>query len=182
MAQARTFVPIASIILASTLLLAGCHSKTAPTPENYMLALNNHFIDHPECLLPDAPRFPFETSDPEKTKQMDSLVKAQLLTVSKEFSIHASRYTPTVTGARAVPRFCYGHRKITAIESSTPPAQANGFPETQVTYRYTMTEVPVWAESAEVQAAFPAMAAATSGSSVGKATLASTMAGWQIPD
>jgi hypothetical protein len=108
---------------------------------------------------------------------------APLLTVAKEAGgLHASRYTPTVTGARSAPRFCYGHRLVTAIDAFTPPAQANGFPETQVTYRYAIKNVPVWARTPEVQAAFPAMAQATTSVSTAKATLAGTSAGWQVPD
>lgn len=178
MARARIILPA----FVAALLLAGCHSKTAVAPENFTAALNAHFVDHPDCLMPDAPRFPFETSEPEKTRQMDSLVKAQLLTVAKEPSIHASRYTPTTTGARAVPRFCYGHRAVTSIDSFTPPTQSNGFPETQVTFHYEMKDVPVWAKTPEVQAAFPAMAHAISEPSSGKATLAKTMAGWSVPE
>ncbi len=179
MVHVRLAVPA----VVAALLLAGCHSKTSATPDNFIKALNAHYLDHAECLMPDAPRFPFETSDPEKLRQMDSLVKAQLLTVAKETSIHVSRYTPTTTGARVVPRFCYGHRNITGIDSFTPPVVAKGgFPETQVTYRYTLEDVPVWAKTPEVQAAFPEMAKASSGTSVDHATLAKTLVAWTIPE
>ena len=164
--------------------LVGCQTKASPTPEHFTQALNSYYIERLECLFPDAPRFPFETGDPEKTRQMDSLVKAQLLTVSREMGgLHASRYTPTDTGARAAPRFCYGHRVVSAIDSFTPPVKAaNGLPETQVTYRYEIKDVPIWARAAEVQSAFPKMAKAVTTVSTAKATLAGTMAGWQIPD
>ena len=179
--MARVRVTLTTLIAA--MLLAGCHSKTSATPDNFMKALNTHYLDHSECLIPDAPRFPFETSDPAKTKQMDSLVKAQLLEVSKELSIHVSRYTPTVTGARVVPRFCYGHRNITSIDSFTPPAVAkSGFPETQVTYSYDLKDVPVWARTPEVEAAFPEMAKAISGTSTDHAILAKTLVAWTIPE
>jgi hypothetical protein len=164
------------------LALAGCNSKSKATPENFITGLNAHFADHPDCLFPNPPIFPYETTDPEMTKQMNSLVAAQLLKVSVERDIHASRYTTTDAGARVAPRFCYGHRNITSIDSYTPPAPANGFPETQVTYHYAMQDVPVWAKSTEVLAAFPAMAQAISGTSTDKATLAGTIAGWQVPD
>jgi hypothetical protein len=160
----------------------GCNSNVASTPENFIKAINAHFYDHPDCLFPEAPRFPLETSDPALIKQMDTLVASQLLTVQQERSLHVSRYTPTEIGARVAPRFCYGHRIATSIESFTPPAQANGFPETQVVYHYSMEEVPVWAKSQDVQAAFPAMARATSGTASDKATLARTMSNWQVPD
>ncbi|MDP9039988.1 MAG: hypothetical protein M3O02_12075 [Acidobacteriota bacterium] len=161
---------------------AGCHTKAAASPENFIRGLNTHFADHPDCLLVRAPRFPYETSDPAETKQMNALVGVKLLAVTQEPSIHVSRYTPTETGARYAPRFCFGHRVVTAVDSFTPPAQANGFTETTVHYRYTMQEVPVWAKSAEVRAAFPALESALAGESTGTATLAGTMVGWQVPD
>jgi hypothetical protein len=166
----------ASIALASLLTATtGCHSKTTA-------ALNMYFVAHPECLFPESPRFPYETSDPVKTKQMNTLVASQLLTVEEERDLHASRYTPTQMGERAAPRFCYGHRMISSIDSFTPPAQANGFLETQIAYHYTMEEVPVWAKPASVQAAFPALAHDASGTATGKATLARSGVDWQVPD
>jgi hypothetical protein len=174
----------AALFGGGIILLAGvgCHSKTATTPANFTVALNAYFLEHPDCLFPQAPRFPYEASGPVETKQMDALVKEQMLTVEGEADIHVSRYTPTQAGGRAAPRFCYGHRVISGIDSFTAPASANGFMETQVAYHYTMDEVPVWAQSDGMRAAFPAMAVATSGAATGKVTLASTMAGWTVPD
>lgn len=174
-------------LLKSALLCAilfpgiGCHSKSAPTPENFLEGLNKYFPEHPDCLLSNI-RFPYETTDPKETKQLDSLVKSQLLDKTVEMSIHVSRYTVNAVGARYAPRFCYGHRVANTIEHFTPLAVANGFKETQVTYRYTMQEVPVWAQSADVLKAYPAMAQVISGQSTGVATLAQTRTGWQVPD
>jgi hypothetical protein len=173
---------IAALALAAALFTTGCHSKTAATPENFIQSLNTHFLDRNECLFPEAPRFPYETSDPVKTKQMNTLVTSQLLTVQSEPAIHVSRYSVTATGARFAPRFCYGHRQVTAIDSFTPPVTANGFPETRVTYRYNLEDVPIWAKSANVREAFPAMAKATTETATDTATLARTIAGWSVPD
>jgi hypothetical protein len=173
---------LAATALAFAALVSGCNSgKSAPTPTNFTLAINNHFLDHPDCLFSDT-RFPFETSDPAKTKQMDSLVKSLLLDKSFESSIHVSRYTVAPAGTRYAPRFCYGHREVTSIDSFTPIAVNDGFKETTVTYSYTMKEVPVWAISHDVQDAFPEMARATNSQVTAKATLAQTPVGWQIPD
>src|SRR5271170_2285676 len=170
------------IALIALALTSGCNTgKSAPTPANFTQAINNHFLDHTDCLFSDT-RFPFETSDPVKTKQMDSLAKAGLLDKSEEMSIHASRYTVTTAGARFAPHFCYGHREVTSIDSFTPIAINDGFKETTVTYSYTMREVPVWAISHDVQASFPEMARATTSQVTAKATLAQTPVGWQIPD
>jgi hypothetical protein len=172
----------ATLVLALSFAPIGCSStKSRATPENFTAGLNKHFLDHADCLL-DNTRFPFETTERDKTKQMDSLVKALLLDKSEEMSIHASRYTVTTTGVRYAPRFCYGHREVTSIDSFTPPATANGFNETTVTYHYVMKEVPVWAKTPEVQAAFPKMAEATGGEATDKAVLAQTPVGWQMPD
>src|SRR5258708_32230440 len=141
------------LLLAFCALASGCNTgKSAPTPANYTLAINHHFLDHPDCLLSDT-RFPFETSDPARTKQLDSLAKSLLLDKSVESSIHVSRYTVTPAGTRYGPRFCYGHREVTSIASFTPIAISDGFKETTVTYSYTMKEVPVWAIAHDVQAA-----------------------------
>jgi hypothetical protein len=173
---------LAAIALVLFVSASGCNTgKSAPTPAAFTVAINNHFLDHTDCLFSDI-RFPFETTDPEKTKQMDSLVKDHLLDKSVENSIHVSRYTVTTTGARFAPRFCYGHREVTSIDSFTPIAVNDGFKETTVTYSYTMKEIPVWALSHDVQAAFPEMARATTGQVTAKATLAQTPVGWQIPD
>jgi hypothetical protein len=171
-----------SMLALLPLTLTGCHSKTAATPANFTIGLNAYLLAHPDCLLPQAPRFPYETSDPAESKQMNALVAAEMLTVEEERSIHVSRYTPTDTGARAAPRFCYGHRVVSSIDSFTPTAQVNGFPETTVAYHYTMEEVPVWAKSEQMRSAFPAMAHNLSGTASDKATLAVTMTGWQVPD
>jgi hypothetical protein len=175
-----------SSVLAAALTLtfaSGCNTgKSAPTPANFIQTLNASFQTRNECLFPESPRFPFETSDPTQTKQFDALVKATLLTVAQEPAIHVSRYTVTTTGARYAPRFCYGHRNVTAIDAFTPTANANGFPETHVTYRYTLEDVPVWAKTPAVEAAFPQMAHAISTESTAQATLAQTVAGWTVPD
>jgi hypothetical protein len=174
--------PAKALLLSLALLTTlACDTRSKPTPANYTTALNAYLYDRHECLLPDA-RFPYETSDPADLKRMDTLVAAQLLTVSREPAIHVSRYTPTDIGARVAPHFCYGHREVTSIASSTPPAPANGFNETTVTYHYIIKDIPVWAKSAAVQAAFPDMAHKTSGTSTDTATLAQSRVGWQVPD
>jgi hypothetical protein len=173
---------LGGMVLVLAVATAGCHSKSSATPDNFIKGLNAHFAEHPDCLLPDAPRFPYETTDAEKTKQLNALVTVQLLKVSVERDIHASRYVTTPLGERLAPRFCYGHRVVTAIDSFTPPATRNGFPETDVVYRYHVEDVPVWAQSQVVKDAFPKMAKQTSGDSTDKATLAGTITGWQVPD
>ena len=91
----------AAALTIASLALIGCNDtgKASATPANFTIGINNHYLDHPECLFTDT-RFPFETSDAEKTKQMDTLVKNLLLEKSVENSIHVSRYTVAPAGTR----------------------------------------------------------------------------------
>lgn len=176
---AKNITAAAIFALAASI---GCNSsRTAPSPENFTKAIDAHFVEHHDCLLSNI-RFPYETTDKTETKQLDSLVKSLLLEKSMEAAIHASRYTVTTAGKRYAPRFCYGSRDVTGIESSTPLTVVNGFKQTTVTYHYVIKEVPVWAKTPEVMAAFPAMAQALSGPSTATIALAQTTAGWQVPD
>jgi hypothetical protein len=170
------------LIAASLLCFAGCKSATDPTPENYLNTINAYLGDHPDCLLDGSIHFPYETSDAEKTKQMDTLVKAEVLAVTREPAIHVSRYTLTPAGSSAGRNLCYGFRTATSIVSSTPPAPANGFTETQVVYTYVLHDERVWAKEAAVVAAFPALANGASGNATDKITLALDRVGWSVPD
>lgn len=169
-------------LIIITLLLTACNTNQKPTPKNLIAALNAYFPDHQDCLLDSSVTFPYETSNPEKTKQMDALVAAQIAQVSREPSIHVSRYTLTPAGTRAGTHLCYGHREVTDIVSSTPPALANTFTETEVVYRYKIEDMPIWAKTPEVLAAYPKMANEASGNATDKITLALTGVGWKVPD
>lgn len=175
----RFSTAILAIILLS---LFGCNSKTKATSENFTQALNAYFQERPECLLSGI-HFPYATSDPAITKQLNTLVKSQLLESSYESAVRTTRYTVTNTGTRYAPRFCYGHRVITSIDTFTRPAKgASGFPETRVSYHYTIRDTPVWAKSPDVLAAYPDMANVIANGGTGQATLAQTLAGWQVPE
>ncbi len=170
------------LLLALVFALA-CNSKTAPTAQNYTDTLNTYFNDHPDCLFDGSVHFPYETADATKTAQMDALTRAEMLEVKKEPAVHVARYTLTPAGVRAAPRFCFGHREITAIDSSSAPAKgADGFLDTNVQYHYKMGDMPTWAKDPDVVAAFPALAQALSGNATDKMTLASTGVSWSVPN
>jgi hypothetical protein len=176
----------AVLLLATVVPLTGCNTKTKATPANYIETMNAYFVEHPECLLSGGTRFPYEVGekDPQgpSQQQMDALAASKLVEAKREPAIHISRYTLTAEGTRLAPRFCFGHRVVTSLDSSTPPAPANGFTETQVAYHYRVSDVPVWAKSAEIAAAFPIFQHETSGQATDKMTLALTGVGWSVPD
>jgi hypothetical protein len=170
------------VIASALLLLTACNSATKPTDANYIATLNAYFPDHPDCLLDGSVKFPFETGDPVLTKQMDALADARMLELHRAPVIHITRYTLTDAAAKAGPNFCYGHREVTAIVSSTPPAMENGFPETNVVYRYKVGDMPVWAKTPQVLAAFPTLAHEATGDATGKMTLALDRVSWSVPN
>ena len=72
---------------------------------------------------------------------------------------------------------------MTGISTYTAPAKgANGFNESKVTYNYSHEDIPVWAKSSGVMAAYPDEAKAVSGNSSATITMAQTGVGWQVPD
>lgn len=173
---------VGSVVLLVA-LAGGCHSASDANPANYTKGITKYLADHPDCLYKAGLRLPYETSDKKETAQLDSLVAAKLLSKGTEPAIHVSRYSVTEFGQKAAPRFCYGFRHVLGIENSTPPAKAaDGFNESQVTYRYELTNVPVWAKDAGVAAAYPEMTKALQGESTARLTLAQTGVGWQVPE
>jgi hypothetical protein len=173
---------------AACLLLAacGCSSANKPTEANFMAALNDFYQNHNDCLFPQGHAFPYEvapgTTAKQDEKQLDALTDAGMMTRLKDLQMHVERYTLNAAGNRYGPRFCYGHREVTSIVGFTPPGPHDGFTETKVTYRYTMHEVPVWAKSEQVQAAFPDLAQSLGSAPTGHMTLASAGAGWHVPE
>ena len=182
-----------SALLLSFALIAGCNKK-ANTPPNFANAINAYSEAHPACLWAEGKKFPVQaaTSDDEKTQGYDALVDQGLLvrTTSEKKIIIISRqennYDLSATGRSAwiadpnqpgYGNFCYGHRTVSSIDSSSPTSDQPGA-TTTVTYHYAMTAVPTWASAAETQTAFPRVRANLEG--VAAATLTNTTNGWQV--
>lgn len=166
---------------------AGCTPDTKPTNAKLEKALNSYYESHNECLFPGGLKFPYEVSpgsnSKQEKKQMDAMTDAGLLKRQEVPAMHVAEYTLSPLGQRVVPRFCYGHRVVKSIDGFTPSVkQPNGFFETNVTYHYTMMDVPVWAKTDAMEAAFPKMANSISDNANDQMTLATVGAGWQIPE
>jgi hypothetical protein len=166
-------------------LLGGCSTANKPTPENFMKTLNAYYQERNDCLFPQGRHFPYEVApgtDARQGKaQMDSLTNAGMFTRLEDLDLHVDSYSLTPIGQRYAPRFCYGHRNVTSIESFTPPSPRNGFTETDVTYHYSEADVPVWARTPAIVAAFPQLKKDLSDSSTDKMTLATAGVDWQVP-
>ncbi len=186
----------ATIIVAAATLATGCDKK-ADNTLNFTNAINTYYAAHPACLWKTSTQFPTQvtTSDTEKTAPYDALVDQGLLvrtTAEKKVMIIASKqvtnydlsekgraaWTPD-TAQPGFGNFCYGHRKVTAIDSSTPTTDQPGA-TTQVSYHYSFSDAPAWATAAETQNAYPDVRANLSGPHTGQATLTNTSSGWAV--
>jgi len=187
----------AAVLCGTVALLAtGCNKK-ADNTMNFSNAIDTYYSAHPACLWPESVKFPVQvdTGDTSKTTGYDALVDQGLLvrtTAEKKKLIVASKqvtnYDLSDNGRSAwivdvqqpgFGNFCYGHRKVSSIDSSTPTTSGVGA-TTQVAYHYKLADVPGWAGAVETQNAYPQVRADLSGSGIAHATLANTSNGWQV--
>ena len=159
-------IPLRTAVLcgAVVLLASGCNRKEDNTL-NFSNAINTYYSAHPDCLWSESIKFPVQanTSDASKTSGYDALVDQGLLvrtTAEKKVLIIASKqvnnYDLSDKGRAAwtadvnqpgFGNFCYGHRKVSSIDNSTPTTSAVGA-TTQVNYHYTLTDTAGWASAA----------------------------------
>jgi hypothetical protein len=181
---------------ALSLTITACNKK-ADNSINYTAAVNSYYSAHPACLWSALLRFPIqvETSDQSKTMPYDALVdqgllvrttaeKKKLIVISKQVNNydlsdqgHAAWTADTTEPGSG--NFCYGHRKVSTIDSSTPTTDAVGA-TTTINYHYTLADVPAWANAAEIQTAYPNIRAGLAGPQAATATLTNTSNGWQV--
>ncbi len=169
------------------LMLAGCSGFKAATPKNFTGALNAYYGNHDDCLFSSSLRFPYEASttgaeEDKNKKGLDALTAAGLLKSLEDRDIHVKRYELTTYGKRVPPRFCYGHRVVTSIDSFTPPAMVNGQQTTQVNYHYKMMDVPGWADSDRCARPSLPSPRATAPDAQDHATLVLSQSGWHVPE
>ena len=192
----RSTLHTAVLCGAVALLAVGCNKKT-DNSMNFKNAIDTYYSAHPACLWPNSVKFPVQadTSDTSKTTGYDALVDQGLLTrttAEKKKLIIASKqvtnYDLSDKGRSAwtadvqqpgFGNFCYGHRKVSTIDSSTPTTADVGA-TTQVTYHYSLADAPAWAIAAETQNAYPQIHAAVRGPQAAHATLTNTSNGWQV--
>ena len=180
---------------AALILLAGC-KKTADNTSNYKSAIDAYYSANTACLWPSSQQFPKQVaaSDSTKTAPFAALVDQGLLTrtTSEKKIIIISKqevnYDLSDKGRSAwtadpnqpgYGNFCYGHRSVSSIDSSTPNNAQPGA-TTVVNYHYTFSGAPDWAKASETQTAFPRLQTDLSGSGTATATLVDTTNGWQV--
>lgn len=185
---------IAFCLIASTIpFVAGCHSKAVDKQE-FRSSLDNYYASQQACLWSTQVKFPVQadTDDDAKTRHFDALTDAGLLqripAEKKRFLIgskNVNNYDLSDQGRSdwtadasqpGYGNFCFGHPKVTSIDSFTP--DTGGATQYSVNYHVGAT-LPSWANNAEIQTAFPSVADLGQGRPA-SAMLSKTSNGWQV--
>ena len=187
---------VAALCGVAAMTAIGCNKK-ADNTSNFSNAINTYYAAKPACLWDDPIKFPLQvaTSDASKTAPYDALVDQGLLartSVEKKkliiMSEQANNYDLSDKGRSAwtadqsqpgFGNFCYGHRKVSSIDSSTATNDQPGA-TTTVSYHYTLSDAPSWATASETQNAFPDVRTNVSGPLTAQATLTNTTNGWTL--
>lgn len=187
-----------AVAAAALITLTGCNHKVDLSPK-FKSAINDYYSTRPSCLWGTPTNFPkqADTSGSDKTSQLDSLVDQGLLartTAEKKRFIIGSKqvnnYDLSDKGRSAwtadpqqpgYGNFCYGHRKVTSIDTPVAPVDENAQPTSAtIQYRYAIDGVADWAKAGGVQTAFPDIRADLNGQQAASATLTNTSNGWQV--
>ncbi len=194
----RSNSKLSVVLCAAIVLAAGCNGKKGPDTSGFKTAINDYYNAHPECVWTSPVKFPAQAdaSNDTQTKGFDALTDSGLLgrtaEEKKRFLIGSKQVTDydvsdkgrtAWTPDQSQPgygNFCFGHREVSAIDSSTTAANQNGANSATVNYHYDLAGVPDWAKSAEMKTAFPNVQAALQGPQAATATLLQTQNGWQL--
>ena len=183
------------MVAVALVLVAGC-KKATDNSANYKSAINAWYSAHPACLWAHSQMFPTQVaaSNQDQTAPFAALVDQGLLTrataekkviiISKEEIDYdlSDKGRSAWTADPSQPgygNFCYGHRSVQSILSSTPNDGQPGA-TTTVSFQYNFSSAPDWAQAAETQNAFPQVKADLSGNGTASATLTDTSNGWQV--
>lgn len=182
-----------SVIGSTVFFVAGCHSKIVDK-EEFHSALNSYYASQQSCLWSSPVKFPVQadTDDDAKRQHYDALTDVGLLkrmpAEKKRFLIgskNVNNYDLSDQGRSdwtADPsqpgygNFCFGHPEVKSIDTFTP--NTGGATQYNVDYHYGVN-LPTWASNAEIQTAFPSVAALGNGQPA-TATLIQNGNGWQV--
>ena len=187
----------AVLICSAAFVFAGCN-KQDNSKANFQTAINDYYKAHPVCIWQDTKKMPVQaaTADDAKTEGYDALTDAGLLTrttAEKKGFIIASKQVNNYdlsdqgrsswnadTTQPGYGNFCYGHRTVDSVDSFTSGVNASGLKTAQVSYHYSLADVPDWAKNQQVQTAFSSIGGTLAHSQPAEANLVMNGQTWQI--
>ncbi len=186
----------ATLALATVFLLASGCKRTSDHTLEYRNAIDTYLATNQSCLWPQPQKLPVQlATSSDQTGAFDALYNQGLLvrtTAEKKQLLglidkQVTNYDLSPQGKRSwiasqtdpsTGNFCYGHRVITAIDSSTATGDQPGA-TASVAYHYTFTAVPPWARDGGIQNAFPNVQRNLLGG-IATATLQDSQNGWIV--
>ena len=185
------------VVLAfAGIVMFGVGCKKTLDKSAFKSTLDNYYSTRQECLWAAPVKFPAQadTSDDAETQGFDALTDAGLLTrkavEKKRFLVGSKQVNDYDLSAQgrtvwtADPsqpgygNFCYGHPSVTTVDAFTPSTTSTT-EQYSVSYHYSISNVPTWANTTEMKTAFPKLSADT-GPRAATATLAKSNDGWQV--
>lgn len=189
---------LAATVAGLLLFGAGCRKNAVDTGV-FKTAINNYYSSHPVCLWSSPVKFPAQadTNNEEQTKGWDALTDSGMLQHSsaekKRFLVGSKQvndYDLSDKGRSAwtadasqpgYGNFCFGSPEVSAIDGYNPPNDT-GATQYTVSYHYGISHLPDWANSAEMQTAFPKVGALSSSQKTATAILTKSDNGWQVSE
>ena len=184
-------------IVGLIVLMSTARNNGSDTDMRYKAAINDLFKTLPVCIWSQPKKFPVQaaTSDDVKTEGYDALTQEGLLsrtTAEKKVLIIASKqvnnydlsekgrtsWSPDSTQP-GYGNFCYGHREVTSIDNSTLGTNSEGAKTVAVSYHYQIANVADWANSPEMETAYPSLASSLGSNPWDTATLEMTGDHWE---
>jgi len=155
------------MVLAAVMVVAGCSDPKAANESNFKAAIQQHLDTvYPRCYV--IADFPYSTKGGffNRSKEMGALAAVGVVSVkeidSKEKSYELTELGKTSYKENAGTGFsgqklsglCFGKASVTAVTQFSEPAEILGHKVSQVNYEYTVSDLPDWAQTAQVQGAF----------------------------
>ncbi len=187
-------IAICSALLSVFVLFAtlGC-DKNAATAPNFEDGLNHYFQANPECMS----TYTFPTKTDLYDSVLEAFVSAGLVAKTDAPPIAWGHkvliYSLTPSGhAAASPKnpsaICYGTKRVGKILNFTEPVQGiQGVNESTVTYTWTLTNIPAWADNLIVDKRFldtkyarELKGEAPEGNHKGETVMVLTNLGWRV--
>jgi hypothetical protein len=175
--------------------VAGCHSKSDPTKENFSAAVQNH-LDGTDAVCVFTGAVPFDLPDVQDLprRRADLLVKVGLLATQPTSltvgirTVPAFRYTLTDEGKKAYralnpapdSRLCGGKAKLVEITWSSSVEKADVGTSVDVKYVGKLIDRPHWDDEAILRPLFPEMLSTTNDQFNNENILTLTKDGWAV--
>ncbi|MEZ2347905.1 hypothetical protein [Terriglobus sp. RCC_193] len=192
----RTATCLLSALALALPAITGCKIPRNETG-NLKTAIDNYYDQRPECLWTNSVQLPqtFDEDDLAHVRQFDALASVGLvqsvpLTRMKSATVHkpAKMYDLTDKGRANWRRdpsrtgygnFCYAHREVKQILHNTQAGIEPGA-MTHVSYSYEVGSIKDWADSDQVQEAFPWIVRTLHSTGTADENLVLTKDGWKV--